>query len=136
MASFEKGLGLVGINFMGYFPSMGLVAERVFPLNATKTASGKVVRGTYVTSQHTHVKLVDNAVTANSPDTMDIPDASLIYHYPVPTEGWWTPAEGEMTVLYACTTASKDGLVPSVVSYERANGRSVTFAGLNSMGSI
>lgn len=130
VAAFERGLGLVGINYMGHHSSMGKVAEVVFPLNATKSASGKVVRGTVVTSQHTHVKLVDNPVTENSPVTMDVPDASVVYHDPVPQEGWWTPTVGEMTVLYACTTASRDRQLPSVVLYEREGGRSVTFAGL------
>ena len=130
VSSFGKGLGLVGINYMGSQSAMGRVAELIFPLNATKTASGKVVRGTYVTSQHTHVKLVDNPITRNSPDTMGIPDSSLIYHYPVSKEGWWTPADGEMTVLYACTTATAEARVPSVILYERGNGRSVALAGL------
>ncbi len=130
VASFEKGLGLVGINYMGHHSSMGKVAEAVFPLNATKSASGKVVRGALVTSQHTHVKLADNPVTENSPETMDVPDAGLVFHHPVSQEGWWTPAAGEMTVLYACTTASTDAQVPSVVLYEREGGRSVTLAGL------
>jgi len=130
VAAFGKGLGLVGINYMGHYSSMGRVAEIVFPLKATKTVSGKIVRGTYVTSQHTHVKLVDNPVTRNSPETMSIPDSSLAFHDPVSKEGWWTPAEGSMTVLYACTTASADANVPSVILYERDNGRSVTLAGL------
>ncbi len=130
VSSFEKGLGLVGINYMGHYSSMGRVAEMVFPLNATKTAAGKVVRGKYVTSQHTHVKLVDNPITRDLPDTVAIPDSSLIYHYPVPEQGWWTPAEGEMTVLCACTTAIANAQVPSVVLYERGNGRSVALAGL------
>ncbi len=128
--AFGKGLGLVGVNFMGYYSSMGRVSEVVFPLNGTKTAPGKVVRGTYVTARHTHVKLVDNPVTRNLPDTISIPDSSLIYHHPISKEGWWTPPEGKMTVLYACTTASSDGQVPSVVLYERGKGRSVTLAGL------
>jgi hypothetical protein len=130
VASFERGLGLVGINYMGQHSSMGRVAEAVFPLNATKAGSGKIVREAVVTAQHTHVKLVDNPVTENSPETMDIPDASVVYHHPVPSEGWWTPAAGEMTVLYACTTADRDAQVPSIVLYEREGGRSVTFAGL------
>ncbi len=130
VAAFGNGLGLVGINYMGHYSSMGRVAELVFPLNATKTASGKVVRGTYVTSQHTHVKLVDNPVTRNLPGTISIPDSSLIYHHPVSKEGWWTPPQGSMAVLYACTTVSADVEVPSIILYERGNGRSVALAGL------
>jgi hypothetical protein len=83
-----------------------------------------------MTSRHTHVKYADHPVTAGLPDLLDLPDAGMVYMDPVPEEGWWTPEEGEMTVLYACDTVPRAGEVPSIVLYERGSGRSVTFGGL------
>ncbi len=129
VAAFEKGLGLVGLNYVGHNSSMGRVAHEVFPLNGTRTAPGRVHRNEIVTSRHTHVRLLEHPATSGVPDTIEIPDSSLVYNFPIPDQGWWTPKEGKMTVLYACTTASAGAEVPSMVLYEREGGRSVTFAG-------
>lgn len=130
VSSFEKGLGLVGIHGFGYYPCCGKIAREVFPLDANKTASGRIHRNEVITSVHTHRKVVENAATRDAPDLMDIPDSSLIYRYPMPESGWWAPEEGNMTVLYVCTTASRSREVPSVVLYQRGSGVSITYAGL------
>ncbi len=128
--SFEDGLGLVGIHAVGYSPFMGRVSLEVFPLNGTKIAPGKVHRNKVITSRHTHRKYIDHPITAQSPEEMEIPDAGLIHMNPLPEEGWWTPEEGEITVLYVSPSAVKGKEVPSIVLYERGSSRSVTFAGL------
>jgi len=128
--SFEGGLGLVGIHGFGYYPCCGRIAREVFPLNANKTASGRVHRNKVITSVHTHRRIVENAVTRDLPDIMEVPDSSLIYRSPLPESGWWTPKEGNMTVLYVCTTAVRSREVPSLVLYRRSSGVSISFAGL------
>lgn len=128
--SFEDGLGLVGIHAVAYWPfSLGL-AERVFPLNATKTSSGRVHRNDVITSRHTHVKVDENEINDGLPDELDVADAEVVYSPVAKDEGEWMPGEGSITVLYECTTAVRDATVPSLVAYERGGGRSVTFAGL------
>ena len=129
VSHFEGGLGLVGVNYMGYHSSMGRVAEAVFPVNGTKSASGKVHRGNVITSRHIHVLAQEHPIAEGLPGSMDIPDGSLVYHHPIPDAGWWMPQEGEVTAIYHCTTASRERNLPSVILYERSAGRSITLPG-------
>jgi hypothetical protein len=130
LTAFENGLGLIGMNAMCYNTTMGKVAHAVFPVNGTKTVAGKIKRGTLVTSRHTHLKRAENEITAGLPEVMEIPDSSMFYNHPPKEEGWWTPEEGEMTVLYVSNTAVRDDEVPSIILYERESGRSVSLPGL------
>ncbi|MBU7004791.1 MAG: hypothetical protein HXS50_04440, partial [Theionarchaea archaeon] len=122
VSAFENGLGLIGMNAMCYNTTMGRVAHEVFPVNGTKAVAGRILRGTLVTSRHTHVKRIENEITNGLPDVLEIPDSSIFYNHPPKEEGWWTPLKGEMTVLYVCTTAVKEDEVPSIILYERDSG--------------
>ena len=128
--SFKKGLGLVGIHGVAYVPCFGNVSLSVFPIAGNKVAAGLIHRNRYITSVHTHVKWVNVSLTEGLPETLLLPDSGLVYRYPIPSSGWWTPKEGNMTVLYVCTTANRSYPVPSIVAYQNSKGRSVTFAGL------
>jgi len=128
--SFKRGLGLVGIHGVGYVPCFGNVSVLVFPLGGNKVAAGCIHRNKYITSVHTHVKLVNMSITAGLPETLILPDSGVVYRYPIPASGWWTPPEGNLTVLYMCTSANKSFPVPSIIAYQNTKGRSVTFAGL------
>jgi len=128
--SFKRGLGLVGIHGVGYVPCFGNVSILVFPLGGNKVSAGRIHRNRYITSVHTHVKLVNTSITTGLPETLVIPDSGVVYRYPIPASGWWAPPEGNLTVLYMCTTANRSFPVPSIVTYQNSKGRSVTFAGL------
>jgi len=128
--SFERGLGLVGIHGVGYYPCVGNTSRDVFPLEGTRVIPGKIVRGKVTTSRHTHLKYTNHTINAQSPELLDLPDAGLVFKDPIPEGGWWMPEEGNVTVLYVSTTATQSGDVPSILLYERKSGRSVYFAGL------
>ena len=100
VSSFEGGLGLIGIHALGYSPFAGRISREVFPLDGNKVASGKIHRNKVITSLHTHNKYTDHPINSQSPDVLKIPDSGHVYRDPIPEEGWWTPEEGKMTVLY------------------------------------
>jgi len=130
LASFERGLGLIGVHGVGYYPCVGNISRDVFPLDGTRVVPGKITRGKVTTSRHIHKKYVNHTINAGSPELLDLPDAGLVFKDPIPEGGWWMPEEGNVTVLYVSTTATASGEVPSVLLYERKEGRSVLFAGL------
>ncbi len=127
---FERGLGLVGIHGVGYYPCVGNISRDIFPIDGNRIIPGKITRNKVTTSRHTHVKYLNHTINAQSPQILDLPDAGLVYKDPIPEGGWWMPEEGNVTVLYVSTTATPSGEVPSVLLYERKSGRSVYFAGL------
>ncbi len=128
--SFKEGLGLVGLHAVGHYTFTERVAEEVFPLNGTKIGTGVIHRNDVITSRHTHSKYTEHPVNEGSPDEMEIPDSGLVYHDPVPDQGWWLPDSGEVTVLYTATTVRGEDQLPSIIAYQHGSGRSVTFGGL------
>jgi len=130
VSSFERGLGLVGIQGLGYSPYCGRISREVFPLDANLSAAGRLSRVPVTTLRHTHEKASNHPVNAQAPDRFDAADGMLVYRKPGGEGAWWTPEEGNLTVLYVCKTVGGYSSVPSVVAYEREQGRSVTFAGL------
>lgn len=130
VSSFEGGLGLVGIQGLGYSPYCGRLSREVFPLDANLSAPGRLIRVPVTTIRHTHQRASINVINQDAPDQFDAADGALVYRKPVAEGGWWTPEEGNLTVLYVCKTVSGYDNVPSIVAYENKEGRSVTFAGL------
>jgi len=63
------------------------------------------------------VKYANHTINAQSLELLDLPDAGLVFKDPIPEERWWMPEEGNVTVLYASTTATQSGDVPSVLLY-------------------
>jgi len=128
--SFERGLGLVGIHGVAYAPYFGRISRDVFPLNGDKFASGKISRDGGTTMRLLHEKYVEHPITSNAPDEFEAADGLLVYRESNDDGGWWVPKKGNMSVIYTCRPPGKSGEFPSIVAYEREDGRSVTFAGL------
>jgi hypothetical protein len=128
LESFENGLGLVGIHGPAYSPYFGRISREIFPVDGDKLTRGKISRvGQILTVRYTHEKKADHFVTEGEPDSFEAADSFLI-HRGSQGGSWFIPNEGTLTVLYTAKVGNVD--VPSILTYERGGGRSVTFAGL------
>jgi len=126
--SFEAGLGLVGIHGPAYSPYFGRLSREVFPVDGDKLAGGKISRvDQIITVRHTHERRADHFITQGGPESFEAADSFLVYRQDQ-DGSWFDPVEGLATPLYVAKAGSTE--VPSIIAYERGNGRSVTFTGL------
>jgi hypothetical protein len=128
LGSFEAGLGLVGIHGPAYSPYFGRISREVFPIDGDKLAGGKIARvGKILTVRHTHEKNEDHFITEGEPDSFEAADSFLV-HKGSQDGSWFVPEEGTVTVLYTAKVGNVE--FPSIMAYERGEGRSVIYTGL------